>query len=186
MAFVAAVSLNAQPVTWVCDPSHSNMLFTVDHLVVSEVQGYFKIFDGKMTASKADLSDAQIEFNIDVASINTDNNQRDNHLKSDDFFNAEKFPKMTFKSKSMKKVGDKKYKLTGILTIRDISKEITFDVSYGGEIKDPWGNVKSGFKAETTINRFDYNLKWNTLTEMGGAVVGKEVRIRCNIELKKS
>jgi polyisoprenoid-binding protein YceI len=186
VALVATAFSASAQTTWVCDASHSNVLFTVNHLVISEVQGSFRVFDGKITASKPDLSDANVDFSVDVKSINTDNNDRDNHLKSDDFFNAEKFPKMTFKSQSMKKVGDKKYKLTGTLTIRDVSKTVTFDVVYGGEVKDPWGNTKSFFRADATINRIDYNLKWNTLMETGGAVVGKDVKIRLNMEMKKS
>lgn len=172
----------AQSNTWKTDASHSNVKFTVTHLVVSEVEGYFKTFAGTLVSSKPDFTDAAINFSVDINSINTDNEGRDKHLKSDDFFNAEKFPQMTFKSTSFKKVGDKKYVLEGDLTIRDITKKVKFDVVYGGTVKDPWGNIKAGFKATGAINRFDYNLKWNSVTEAGGAVVSKEVAIVLNLE----
>ncbi len=165
---------------WNLDNSHSNVKFTVTHLVISEVDGFFKTFTGTMTASKPDFTDAQIEFSVDVASINTENEGRDNHLKGDDFFNAEKYPKMTFKSISMKKISGNKYELVGDLTIRDVTKKVKFAVTYGGTVKDPWGNTKAGFKATATINRLEYGLKWNTLTEAGGAVVGPDVDITIN------
>jgi polyisoprenoid-binding protein YceI len=167
---------------WVVDKSHSNVKFSVTHLVISEVEGNFKSFNGSITGSKPDFSDAQIDFTVDVASINTDNEMRDNHLKSDDFFNAEKFPVMTFKSTSFKKSGDKKYTLNGDLTIRDVTKKVKFDVTYFGQTKDGRGTMKAGFKASTTINRLDYNLKWNKMTEAGGAVVSSDVTIMLNLE----
>ena len=136
-------------------------------------------------AIQPDFTDATINFSVDVNSINTDNEMRDKHLKSDDFFNAEKFPAMTFKGTSFKKVSGNKYVLQGDLTIRDVTKKVTFDVTYGGTIKDPWGNTKAGFKARAKINRFDYNLKWNTVTEAGGAVVSKDVDVVVNLELNQ-
>lgn len=183
---IAGGMLLAQPATWKLDQSHSNVLFTVDHMVISEVTGYFRTFDGTVTASKPDWSDAQIEFTVDVGSINTDNERRDNHLRSEDFFDAAHYPKATFKATGMKKVGNNKYKLTGDLTIRGTTKKVTWDVTFKGQTKDPWGNIRAGFIAETTINRFDFGLKWNNLTETGGLVVGKDVRIRVNAELIKA
>lgn len=180
VALLMATFSNAQ--TWNVDAAHSNVKFSVTHLVVSEMEGSFKVFSGKIVSSKPDFTGAAVEFSVDVKSINTDNEMRDNHLKGDDFFNAEKFPVMTFKSTSFKKVAGNKYLLEGNLTIRDITKKVKFDVVYGGTAKDPWGNIKSGFKASTTINRFDYNLKWNTITEAGGAVVGKDVAIALKLE----
>lgn len=170
---------------WVLDKVHSNVKFSVTHLVVSEVDGMFKLFDGSMENSKADFSDAKINFTVDVNSINTDNDYRDKHLKSDDFFNAEKYPTMKFESTSFQPVGGNKYKLSGNLTIRDITKPVTFDVTYGGTI-NAMGNQRLGFKAKTTINRFDYNLKWDKTTEAGGLVVSKEVDITVNAELKNN
>jgi polyisoprenoid-binding protein YceI len=172
----------SQTTTWKIDNSHSNVKFSVSHLVISDVDGAFKSFNGTIQSTKPDFSDAQIDFTIDIDSINTDNEGRDNHLKSDDFFNAEKFPQMTFKGTSFKKLSGNKYALEGDLTIRDVTRKIKFDVSYGGTVKDPWGNIKAGFKVKGVINRFDYNLKWNTLTEAGGALVGKEVEIVLNLE----
>lgn len=178
MAFAAMSQTN----TWKTDNSHSNVKFSVTHLVVSDVDGNFKNFAGTVTSTKPDFTDATIDFTVDINSINTDNESRDKHLKSDDFFNAEKFPQMKFKSTSLKKVSGNKYTLEGDLTIRDVTKKVKFDVVFGGTIKDPWGNTRAGFKATGAINRFDYNLKWNTLTEAGGAVVGKEVNITLNLE----
>ena len=172
--------------TWNVDNAHSNVKFTVTHLVISEVEGYFKNFKGSITSNNADFNDASVDFSVDINSINTDNENRDKHLKSDDFFNAEQYPNMTFKSTSFKKVSGNKYKLTGNLTIRNITKTVTFDVTYGGTVKDPWGNTKAGFKATTVINRFDYNLKWNTVTEAGGAVVGKDVTIDLKLEFAQA
>lgn len=181
---LSAGNLSAQQ-TWSIDKAHSQVMFTVSHLVISEVTGSFKLFSGTVTSSAPDFTDAVISFNVDVNSINTDNETRDNHLKSDDFFNAAKFPSMIFKSKQFKQVEGNKYQLTGDLTIRDITKPITLDVIYAGTAKDPYGNLKAGFKIKGIINRFDYNLKWNTLTEAGGAAVGKDVEITVNMELSK-
>ena len=169
---------------WALDKAHSNVKFTVTHMVVSEVEGTFKIFDGRMESTKTDYSDAKISFTVDVNSINTDNENRDKHLKSDDFFNAEKFPQMKFESTAFKPLGNNKYKLEGNLTIRDVTKPVSFDVNYGGSINTQRG-AKSGFKAKTTINRFDYNLKWDRATETGGLVVSKEVEITVNVELNE-
>lgn len=169
---------------WTVDKSHSNVKFTVTHLVVSEVDGYFKLFDGTMENAKSDLSDAKIQFTVDVSSINTDNERRDKHLKSEDFFAADTYPTMKFESTSMKPAGDNKYKLAGNLTIRDVTKPVEFDVTYGGAVT-AMGTTKLGFKAKTTINRFDYNLKWDKVTESGGLVVSKDVDIAVNVELNK-
>lgn len=176
---VAAVTV-AQS-TWKVDNVHSNVTFTVSHLVISEVEGSFKIFSGSIQSAKPDFTDAVINFAVDVKSINTDNEMRDGHLKGDDFFNAEKFPQMIFKSTSFKKVNGNQYALEGDLTIRDVTKRVKFDVMYGGSTA-AWGTNKAGFKAKATINRFDYNLKWDRLTEAGGAVVGKDVEIGLKLE----
>lgn len=171
--------------TWTIDKAHSNVKFNVTHLVVSEVDGSFKVFDGSMVHTKPDYSDAKINFSVDVNSINTDNDMRDKHLKSDDFFNAEKYPAMSFESSSFTPLGGNKYKLSGNLTIRDVTKPVVFDVTYGGTVT-AMGKTKIGFKAKTTIDRFDYNLKWNKATEAGGLVVSKEVDLLVNVEMNKS
>ncbi|HEY1032476.1 MAG TPA: YceI family protein [Flavipsychrobacter sp.] len=167
---------------WNLDRSHSSVKFNVQHLVISEVDGTFKIFDGSVNAPTADFNNATINFTVDVNSINTDDEKRDGHLKSDDFFNAEKYPKMTFTSTSFKKVSGNKYALEGNLTIRDVTKKVKFAVVYGGTVKDPWGNVKAGFKATGKINRKDFGLKWGAMTEAGGAVVGDEVEMEIRVE----
>jgi len=174
-----------QTSNWKLDKTHSNVIFSVSHLVVSDVQGSFKSFDGSMDASKPDFSDAKITFSIDVNSVSTDNENRDNHLKSDDFFNAAKFPQIKFVSTSITALGNGKYKLVGDLTIRDVTKSVPFDVTYGGTV-NAMGGTHAGFKAKTTINRFDYNLKWDKTTEAGGLVVGKDVDITINVDMKKS
>lgn len=169
---------------WTLDKGHSNVKFTVTHMVVSEVDGSFKNFDGTVESSKPDFSDAVVNFTVDVTSVDTDNENRDKHLKSDDFFNAEKYPQMIFKSTSFKPLGGNKYQLNGNLTIRDITKPVTFDVTYGGSINTQRG-AKVGFKANTTINRFDYNLKWDRATEAGNLVVAKEVVVTINAQFNE-
>ncbi|KIC96332.1 YceI family protein [Flavihumibacter solisilvae] len=176
-----ATSLSAQT-KWKLDKNHSNVRFSVSHMVVSESEGTFKIWDGSVENGKPDFSDAKISFSIDVNSINTENENRDKHLKSDDFFNAEKYPTIKFESTSMQSLGNNKYKLNGNLTIREVTKPVTFDVTYGGSIAGQRG-TKAGFKATTTINRFDYGLKWDRATETGGLVVGKDVDVTVKVEL---
>ena len=179
-----SIQSNAQATKWTVDKSHSNVNFTVTHMTISEVEGTFKIFEGNVEHTKPDFSDAKINFQVDIASVNTENENRDNHLKGDDFFNAAQFPTMKFSSTSMKPLGNNKYQLSGNLTIRDITKPVVFEVSYGGTVNTSRGK-KSGFKAKTTINRFDYNLKWDRATEAGGLVVGKDVEIQINLEMNE-
>ena len=184
-------TVNSKPPTalpaakWVVDKVHTNVIFSVSHLVVSDVEGKFKSFDGSLESDKPDFSDAKIFFTVDVSSVNTDNDMRDNHLKSDDFFNAAKFPQIKFESTSFQPTGGNKYKLTGNLTIRDVTKPVVFDVTFGG-VANAMGGTHAGFKAKATINRFDYNLKWSATTEAGGLVVGKDVDITINADFKKS
>lgn len=170
---------------WNVDGSHTTVKFNVSHMVISEVDGRFKVFNGSVDATSADFNDAKISFDVDVNSINTDNDMRDNHLKGDDFFNAAKYPKMTFQSTSFKKAKGNNYTLEGNLTIREVSKKVKFAVVYGGTVKDPYGNIKAGFKATGKINRKDYGLKWSAVTEAGGAVVGDEVNLLINLEFAK-
>ncbi|TCZ69652.1 YceI family protein [Flaviaesturariibacter aridisoli] len=172
--------------TWNVDPVHSNVRFTVSHLVISEVEGSFKKFNGSLQSAKPDFTDAKINFSVDVNSINTDNEGRDKHLKGDDFFNAAQYPAMNFTGTSFRKVSGNQYELKGNLSIRNVTKPVVFKVTYGGTVKDPWGNIKAGFKASGTINRFDYGLKWNSLTEAGGAVVGNEIAIDLRLEFAQA
>ena len=175
----------AQTTTWKIDPVHSKIGFSVRHLIISEVEGRFKSFEGSVTTDKEDFNGSKIVFSLDARSVFTDNTRRDNDLKSANFFDAEKYPEITFKSTSFEKVEGNKYKLEGNFTIKGITNHIIMDVIYGGTIKDPWGNMRAGFKITGKINRFDYNLKWNKLLEAGGAVVGKEITITCNLEVIK-
>jgi polyisoprenoid-binding protein YceI len=168
---------------WTVDKSHSSVGFTVTHLVISEVEGQFTDFDAKVVSTSDDFAGSTVEFTAKAASIDTDNEQRDNHLKSDDFFNAEKFPEVKFNGQIVK--NGAKYQLVGKFTMRDVTKDVTFDVKYNGTIKDPWGNIKSGFKVTGAVNRKEYGLKWGALTEAGGAVVSDEVEITANVELQK-
>ena len=185
VASFAQIILFAQT-NWNVDAVHSSVRFTVEHLKISEVAGAFKTFNGSMTATKPDFEGSQVDFTVDINSLNTDNTMRDTHLKSDDFFNAVKFPKMTFKSTSFKKVSGTTYALTGNLTIRDVTKSETFNVTYGGTTKDNEGKTKAGFKASAVINRFDFGLKWNALTEAGGMVASNNVKISLMLEFAQA
>lgn len=174
---------------WTTDPAHSFVNFSVKHSGISFVDGSFKKFDGTLEARKADLTDAKINFTVDVASINTSVEMRDNHLKSDDFFSAAKFPTMTFVSTSfsMKPFkGPKKttniYYLKGKLTIKDVTKDVMFTVVYGGTAKDQQGNTKAGFMATTTINRLDYHIKYDPT----GAGIAKDINITLNLQFAQA
>ncbi len=176
-------TLSFSQTNWTVDKAHSKVGFSVSHMVITDVEGYFKDYDSKITTEGDDFAKANIEFTINTNSIFTDNEKRDNHLRSDDFFNAEKYPQMTFKGRSLKKVGENKYKLVGDFTIRDVTKTVELDVKLSGIIKDGFGNRRAGFKITGEINRFDYNLKWDKTIETGSLIVGKEVELKINLEL---
>lgn len=175
----------AQSGEWAADKVHSNVMFTVKHLVISEITGSFKEFEITVTTADSGFSDATIDARVKVGSIFTDNDRRDGHLKTDEFFNAEKFPEMRFKSKSFKKVAENKYTITGDFTLRDVTKTVTFNAIHLGTISSPQMGTRSGWKASASINRFDYGLKWNKIIETGGLVVGENVDILLNLELVK-
>ncbi len=177
-------NINAQS-NWAFDVAHSSISFSISHMVISEVDGRFDKFEGTISNTKEDFSDAKIQLAIDVASINTGDEKRDEHLKNADFFDVEKYPKIKFVSKSMKKVSGNKYKLTGNFTMHGVTKEIILDAKYGGTIKDPWGNIKAGFKITGSLNRTDYGLKYNSVMETGGLMIGEEIEITCKVELLK-
>lgn len=172
--------------TYKIDPAHSEILFKVRHLMISYVTGSFKKFDASLESSAEDFSDAKINFEADIDSIHTNSEQRDGHLKSDDFFNAAEFPKLTFTSTGITKEGDDEYKLTGDLTIRDITKSVTLDVTYNGTVVDPWGQTKAGFELTGKINRKEFGLKWHAATETGGIVAGDEVKLILNVQMLKT
>lgn len=170
--------------TWKIDPYHSEIKFKVKHLVISTVTGHFDNFDATIITEGNDFENAKVTFEADAASINTKNEMRDNHLRSADFFDAENHPKITFKSKSFKKDSDDKYKLTGDFTMRGVTKEITLDVTYNGRALGLDGVDTTGFEILGKVNRFDYGLEWNTLTEAGGITVGSDVKIEIFAEMK--
>jgi polyisoprenoid-binding protein YceI len=168
---------------WVSDPTHSEIQFKVKHLMITTVTGYFREFSAAVETQGDDFSTAKIEFEAKTASVDTNQTDRDNHLRNSDFFDSEKFPVMKFKSSKMQKVDDDTFKLTGDLTIKDVNKPVTLNVEFGGTMKDPWGNNKAGFSLSGKINRKDWNLNWNAALETGGVLVSDEVRIFCEVQL---
>lgn len=170
---------------WALDPTHSEVQFKAKHLVISTVTGNFKSFDGKVTAENEDFSNAEIEFSVDVASIDTNQEQRDAHLRSADFFEAETYPQIKFKSTSFLKVGGDDYTLTGELAIKDITKQVILKAEYGGTATDFYGNTKAGFEVEGKISRKEFGLVWNGITEAGAIVVGDEIKLIFNVQFAK-
>jgi len=171
--------------TYKIDVDHSDVVFKVKHLMISTATGYFKKFDATLEVSENDLSDAQVTFEADIDSIDTKNEQRDAHLKGEDFFSADQYPKMTFKSTGIKKAGDDEYKLAGNLTLRDVTKPVELKVEYNGKTIDPWGMERMGFEISGKINRKDYGLTYSAVTEAGGLVLGDEVKLAMNVEMIK-
>lgn len=171
--------------TYKIDAAHSEITFKVKHLMITNVTGSFTKFDATMESAAADFSDAKISFEADINSISTNNADRDGHLKSDDFFSAEKFPTLSFKSTSFKNNGGADYTLTGDLTIRDITKSVSFPVEYGGTATDPYGQVKSGFEIAGKFNRSEFGLTWSAVTEAGGVMVSDEVKLNLSVQMIK-
>ena len=171
---------------WVLDPMHSEVQFKVKHLVISTVSGFFKSFTGELTTDNDDFSDASIDFSLDIASIDTNQTQRDEHLKSDLFFDAEKYPNLTFKSSSFTKTDEEdEYELKGDLTIKDITKPVTLAVEFGGSATDFYGNTKAGFEITGKINRKEFGLTWDGVTEAGSVVVGEDIKLLINVQFAK-
>jgi polyisoprenoid-binding protein YceI len=170
---------------WGLDPMHSEIAFKVKHMMIANVTGNFTKFNVDATTEGDDFSKAKINFTADTNSINTNNEQRDGHLKSPDFFDAAKFPTIKFESSSMVKKNDEDYTLNGNLTIRDVTKPVSLQVNFGGIGKDPYGNIKAGFSVEGKINRKDFGLTWNAALEAGGVMVGEELKIHSEIQLAK-
>lgn len=177
--------MKTQETKWAIDPTHSKVNFRVKHLMISNVEGNFKEFEGQVTTDGDDFSTAEISFTMNAASVDTEIADRNAHLKSPDFFDVEKYPTISFVGKGMKDLGDDLYELTGNLTIRDVTKPVTLTVEYGGIMTDPWGNVKAGFSLTGKIKRKDWGLNWNAALEAGGVLVGEEVKISGDIELAK-
>ncbi|MCL4368563.1 MAG: YceI family protein [Actinobacteria bacterium] len=168
---------------WKIDPAHSQIQFSVRHMMISNVRGRFENFTGNVEFDEEDPLRSSVEVQIEAASINTREPQRDGHLKSPDFLDAEKHPYLYFKSKRMEKINDSHGRIIGDLTIRDIPREVVLDVEYAGQAKSPWGTTSAGFSATTRINREDWGLKWNQLLETGGVLVGDRVNISIELEI---
>lgn len=171
--------------TYKLDPMHAEVHFKVKHLMITNVTGSFQKFDATMESEAADFSDAVINFTADVNSISTNMEQRDEHLKSDDFFSAAKFPVLSFTSTGITKTGDDAFTLTGNLTIRDVTNPVNLNVTYGGTMTDFYGQTKVGFELNGKISRKDFGLTWNGVTEAGGIVVSDEVRLAMEIQMIK-
>jgi polyisoprenoid-binding protein YceI len=188
IASIVALSLPvvASASTWSIDPDHSNIGFKVRHLMVSNVKGNFDKHTGVLELNDKDITKSKVEVSIDTTSINTNVQKRDQHLRSADFFDVAKFPTMTFVSKKVAKAGKDKLKVTGDLTLHGVTKEVVLAVEGPSkESRDPWGNVRKGATATTTINRKDFGLTWNKSLETGGVLVGDEITITLEIEMVK-
>ncbi|MGZ3883846.1 MAG: YceI family protein [Bacteroidia bacterium] len=172
---------------WTLDPAHSIIDFRVKHLMIAHVKGSFKKFEAVVYTDGHNFKTAEIDFSCEPASVDTHDPQRDKHLQSAEFFDADKFSKISFKGKTAKKGSDDSlYELIGDLTIKGISKPVRLDAEFGGLMKDPWGNEKAGFTITGKVNRKDWGLAWNAPLETGGVLVGEEVKIMCEVELMKA
>ena len=170
---------------WAIDPMHSEVQFKIKHLVISTVSGFFKSFEGQLETENDDFTGADISFSLDIDSIDTNQGQRDAHLKSAEFFDAETYPKITFKSTSFEKTGDDEYELVGDLTIKDVTKSVTLAAEYGGSTNDFYGNTKAGFEVTGKINRKDFGLTWDGVTEAGSVVLGSDIKLLINVQFAK-
>ena len=179
---VAIMASTAFATEWKVDKTHSSVVFKVRHMVISNVKGGFDEFSGTAQFDGKDLTKGSVEFSIDAASVDTDNEGRDKHLKAEEFFDATTFPNITFKSTKIIADGDN-YKLTGDFTMKDVTKSVTFDLEYSGTVVDPWGNTRAGFAAKAKIDRQDFNVNFSGSLDNGGLVVGNEVKIELEIEL---
>jgi polyisoprenoid-binding protein YceI len=168
---------------WIVDTAHTNINFSVPHMMIAEVSGNFKAFEGTVVSSRDDFSDAAIDVTIKAASINTEHPDRDAHLRSADFFDAEHYPVITFKSTKTEVKGSGKLEITGDLTIRGITKQVVLETKFKGTAVNPWGKLIAAFKATTTINRKEWGLKWNAALETGGFLVGEEITLTLNVEI---
>ena len=189
IAFTLVGMLGAASVpaaTWNVDRSHSSIDFTVSHLVISKVRGGFGDFEGTIAFDGKNWEEASTTWTVQVASIDTKDADRDDHLRNPDFFDVEQFPKMTFVSKKVVNTDGGKFELIGDLTIKDMTKEVTFEGEFRGVIDDPWGKTRAGFFAETTIDRKDFNITWNKTLDAGGLAVGNDVDIRIEVEAVKA
>lgn len=170
---------------WAIDPAHSEVTFKVKHLVISTVTGQFNSFNGSIESDSDKFERASVSLEADISSIDTGNDDRDAHLKSEDFFKADEFQKLAFESTSFKSAGNNEYEVTGDLTIRGTTKTVTLHAVHGGTVKDPYGNTKAGFEVTGSVNRKEFGLEWNVVTEAGNVVVGDKVTLQLDIQLVK-
>ncbi len=168
---------------WQIDFAHSEINFTVRHMMISKVRGQFESFSGTVNFDEENPTNTTVEIAVDLQSINTKEADRDNHLRSADFFDVENHPQMTFKSKRVEQISANEARLIGDLTIRGVTNEIVLDVEYAGQAASPWGTTSAGFSASGKINRKDWGLTWNQKLETGGVLVGEEVKIDVELEL---
>jgi polyisoprenoid-binding protein YceI len=168
---------------WIIDPTHSEVAFKVKHLVISTVTGYFRKFEGAAESASEDFNGASVTFSLDVNSIDTNQSDRDQHLKSADFFDTASFPSIAFAGKLVNQGGE--YQLQGDLTLKGITQQVTLDVTYGGTAADPYGQTKAGFEIEGKLNRKDFGLTWSAITEAGSVVVSDQVRLQLSVQLVK-
>ena len=171
--------------SWNIDIAHTSVQFTVRHMMISKVRGEFEKFSGTVNLDEANPANTTVDIKIETASVNTRDEKRDGHLRSPDFFNADQYPYMTFKSKRVEVISSDHAHLTGDLTIRDVTREVVLEVEHSGMAKNPWGATAAGFSATTRINRKDWNLNWNMALETGGVLVADEVNIAIELELVK-
>ena len=174
-----------QTTKWVLDPTHSEILFKVKHLMITNVKGEFRKFNASLTSDGSNFSKAAVSVTIDADSVFTNEENRDNHLKGADFFDVENNKEITFVGTSFDKIDEDNFTLKGMLTIKGVSKEISLDVEIGGIHKDPWGNEKAGFAISGKINRKDFGLNWNAALETGGVLVSEEVKINAEVQFVK-
>lgn len=171
---------------WVLDKAHTQIQFMVRHMMITSVTGSFSEYDASVETEEEDFTGAKIIFTASTASASTGNDDRDNHIKSADFFDVATYPQLKFSSTKIEKLDEKNYKLHGDMTIKNITKSFSVDVVFMGKIKDPWGNDKFGFSISGKLNRTDFDLKWNVITNTGGILVGEEVKISCEVQLVAS
>lgn len=169
--------------TWVIDPMHSEVLFKIKHLVISTVTGSFKKFDGKIVTNGEGFNDAKVSLSLEVKSVDTGQEMRDGHLQSGDFFEAEQYPTITFESTSFTKTDDENYKMIGDLTMKGVTKPVELNVEYGGSEDNGHGVLKHGFEVTGTVNRMDFGMTWNKLTDTGGLGLGEKIKLEANIQV---
>ena len=168
--------------TWNIDTTHSGIDFSVRHMVFAKVRGRFTSWTGSVRLTPQDLTRSNVEVEIDASSIDTGVADRDNHLRSKDFLDVERFPKLRFESTRVERIDAQRYRVAGRLTIRDVTRDVTLDVEYNGQAKDPWGNQRVAFSATTSLDRSDFGLEWNQLLETGGLLVGERIDIELDVQ----